>query len=787
MLCIALLVSFALSAQTPTNIEVTDTVLQDGITRFGVNLGHTENYEASILNANIIPNPGFEAGHFAMVSQADLGSTGDHWIQDHWQTMWNNDTFGIGHPVGFWNGAEFEIVSGPSKGRIGTVLDYTHDNGVGNFFLNSSGSDPVQGDVMFLRMPIADMPEDGDLAVIETTDARPGSPGVQSLRLSVDPTQLWRGSRIWYLDTLWNNLATNSGKLQLVDGDWHFSVWAKGTQPGDSLRLKLYRSQEATYIDETFPLTTSWQLIEQTYSLPEGSDDPRAYTDQESHPILTFSLHLGGAGQEVLIDDLIMERVHTNDFGFVDEVVQGLLELNPGTLRNWSGFFGTNLAHAVADPFAAGFVNFRPNNRIPQLWDYRLHEFLGLCDLVDANPWYIVPVTWTEEDLLGLMEYLGGPADGVHPYADLRAARGQILPWTTVFDTIHLEFGNEGWARGINTDPFFGASLGDGYNLGAIGNDRFNLLKAAPEYDALKFDLVIGGQHGWAGRQSHIEGSSSAHDTIGLGPYFMRILDDFATDEAIYQRLFATPIAEAAPGGGMRTSLDNIATFGQGTKVHVYEINFHMNKVFAANPAPADLRNDVITGQGGALALPLTMLTYMRELGIKTQLAFTYAGFTQQADDGEYLRMWGLVRDILKTGRKRPTFMGLTLANHVMFEDMVETIQSGSDPVVSVTPGNGLTANVDLHLVQSFSFQQGANHSLILFNLDLTNPQDVIIDTSGPVVGRAFAAGLVPADIHADNEDEEQVTRQLRVLPGFHDGMPITLPPASMIVLRWRQ
>ncbi|MFK5955808.1 MAG: hypothetical protein QM477_05115 [Planctomycetota bacterium] len=782
-----LLISFFGLSQTPTTITVSDTVVQNEVIRFGVNLGHNTTWEASVLNANIIPNPGFESSHFAMVSHAALGSTGDHWIQDHWQMAWNNETYGIGHPLDFWNGAEFEIVSGPSKGRIGTVLDYTHDNGVGNFLLSSSGPDPVAGDVMFLRMSLPDMPDDGDLAEIETSDARPGSPGVQCLRLSVDPTQLWRGSRIWYLDTLWNNLVTKSGKLQLVDGDWKFSVWAKGTQPGDTLRLKLYRSQEAVYIEETFPLTTQWQLIEQTYSVAAGSDDPRAYTDQESHPVLTFSLYLGGPGQIVLIDDLVMERVHQNAFGFVDEVVQGLKELKPGVMRNWSAYFGNNLAHAVSDPFAAGFVNFRPNDRIPKLWDYGLHEFLGLCDLLDADPWYIIPVTWSEEDLLGLMEYLGGPADGAHPWADLRAARGQVQPWNDVFNIIHLEFGNEGWANGTTIDPFFGASLGDGYRLGEIANDRFNLLKASPQYNAQDYDLIIGGQHGWAARQTHIEGSSSAHDTIGLGPYFMRILDDFATDEDIYQRLFANPAAETAVGGGMRTSLDNIAAFGQGTKVHVYEINFHMNKVDANNPASADLRNDVITGQGGALALPLTMLTYLRDLGIRTQLAFTYAGFTQKADDGEYLRMWGLVRDILNTGWKRPTFMGLTLANRVMFENMMETVQTGSDPIVSVTPGNGLSANVDLHLVQSFAFQQGANRSLILFNLDLTQTQDVIIDTSGPVIGTAFAAGLVPTDIHADNEEEEQLTRQLRVIPGFHDGMNITLPPASMIVLRWRQ
>ena len=42
-----------------------------------------------------------------------------------------------------------------------------------------------------------------------------------------------------------------------------------------------------------------------------------------------------------------------------------------------------------------------------------------------------------------------------------------------------------------------------------------------------------------------------------------------------------------------------------------------------------------------------------------------------------------------------------------------------------------------------------------------------MMNTSDPVVGQAMAAELTPEDIHAENEDEQQVKRQLRPLPGF--------------------
>ena len=788
LLPLSILFAAPVLLQGSTTIEVHDTVLRPEVTRFGINLGHSTAWGSSQLTSNIIENPGFEGGFFSMVSHAAFGSTGDTWLQDYWRPSWNSDTYLVGQQEDFWNGAEFEIVSGPSKGRTGLVLDYTHNNDRGTLILDSTGPDPVAGDIMFLRQPVATQPDHGYLAEVDTTDARPGSPGIQCLRLSVDPAQLWRASRSWYVDTLWNNIDLSAGKLQLADGEWNFSAWVKGTQAGDTLRIKLFRSQEGNYIDETFALTTQWQLIERTYVIPEGTDDPRVYTEVEAHPNLAFSLFLGGAGQEVLIDDLVLERAHDNDFGFVDEVVTALNDLKPGVIRSWAGLFGNDLAGTLDETFAAGFSGFSPNKRVPKLWNYRLHDFLGLCAEVGADPWYVIPVTWSESDLQGLIEYMAGPADGAHPWADLRAARGQVEPWSDVFGTIHLEFTNEGWGAGQTGDPFFGASLIGGTNLGRVAQDRLTMLQASPDFDAQVFDLIIGGQHTFTGRQDQIESESSAHDAIGVAPYFFRTLDDYATDDAIYQRLFAVPVAEAASNGRLTQSIDILDGFGQGTKLYIYETNFHLNKVEAVNPASTELRNDVVSGFGGGLALPLIMLTYLRDLGLDIQLAFSLTGFSTQADDDENLRMWGLVRDLLKTERRRPTFLGMSLANHVMNGDMIETVQTGSDPVVTVTPGNWMPSTVDLHLVQSFAFQKGARRSLILFNLDLVNAQDVIIDTSGPVLGnRARAGGLAPGDIHADNEDTEMVAPMYRGLQNFQDGSLLTLPPASMVVLSWKQ
>ena len=72
-----------------------------------------------------------------------------------------------------------------------------------------------------------------------------------------------------------------------------------------------------------------------------------------------------------------------------------------------------------------------------------MHEFLELCELVHAEPWYVVPLAYSPAEMTHLIEYLAGPATST--YGAKRAARGHAAPWTDTFTQIHLELGNEAW------------------------------------------------------------------------------------------------------------------------------------------------------------------------------------------------------------------------------------------------------------------------------------------------------------------------------------------------------
>jgi hypothetical protein len=105
-----------------TTVEIRDEVQVAQVKRLGINIGSRTWWGAAQFLKNLIDNPGFEAGVYSMVAHAATGSTGQRFEQDFWDIAWNNDTYNISQPVGFWNGAEYEIVYGPAQGRHGVEL-----------------------------------------------------------------------------------------------------------------------------------------------------------------------------------------------------------------------------------------------------------------------------------------------------------------------------------------------------------------------------------------------------------------------------------------------------------------------------------------------------------------------------------------------------------------------------------------------------------------------------------------------------------------------------------------
>ncbi len=759
--------------QAQTVVTVTDSVRVADVRRLGINVGSRSRWGAAQFMKNLIDNPGFEAGRFASVVLADEGGAATQFPMAFWDPGWNNEQYGVGWPEGFWNGADYEIVWGAAKGRKGTVQSFTHSGGKNLFALDGGGPAPGRLDVMLLRGK--DIPGfDGNTAIADETSVRPGSPGRQSLRLT-------NGGYVYrfYMDSMWRDGDKTAGKMLVINGEYHFSIWARGKTEGDELRIRFYRENEGSFLDERIALSTDWQHIERTFFVPEGADPVRAYTDEEYHPILAFILEASSAGAEVWVDDVeLYSTEDENPTVFTDSYVDRLRELRPGVLRYWGGQLGASLEDQIAPPFARRAHGYSPRTRNAGSWPYSLHEFLELCAYIGTDPWYVMPPTFSREEIAGLVEYLAAPATAEYPWAMQRAAMGQATPWTQVVPRMHIEYGNELWGAASGGDPFMGASVNGGVRLGNIASDRFDILRAAEGFDPAVMKLVIGGQAGYAGRQREIVQNSSAHDAVALAPYF-GVLDSWASDEEIYLPLFAAPIASAAVGSmhESRRYLDE----GGGTELSIYEVNFHTTH----GNAPIEVRNDYLTGMGGAIALPLTMLTYQRELGARDQCAFSSLQYSFRLGNGDMARLWGMLRDVEATGRKRPTWLGVECVNHAVMGNALHTEQSGDNPSWLQAAINGVTASIRVEEVQSFAFADGAHRGLVLFNLSLDNVRRVSLDIPGVPSAEATHYTITASSIHDDNEDSTTITIDSLAITDFADGYMLDLPPHSVHAITW--
>ncbi|GMV99288.1 MAG: hypothetical protein AMXMBFR84_04270 [Candidatus Hydrogenedentota bacterium] len=774
-------VTTQLASVEPTTVRISADVVVKNATRLGINLGAPEPYGAGNFLKNLIHNPGFESGIFRSMMHADEGSTADRVPQAFWTTEWNVEEWGIGQNPGFWNGAAIEFLFGSAKGRQGTVRDYRHEGTQHVFYVDPSGPAPKQWDVFVVRKELEGLPGAYAMnpAIAAPGETRPGSPGKQSLYLQ---NPAGEGSSDWryFMDSTYRDDDPSAGKLYLVEGPWRLSFWAKGGNDGDALAVDFSREGEAQFFSQTVAMTGEWKEYSFEFDVPKGQDALRAYGDSYK-PILTFQFALWDEGAKAWIDDVVLSRRdHTNPTEFADTLVNTLKAIHPGIVRKWAGQLGNSLDNELAEPFARKTYEHNPRGRRAGNYGYSLHEFLRLCQLLNADPWYVVPPTFTSKECAQLIEYLAAPSGSGAAYAEKRAALGQTEPWTSVFHTIHLEFGNEMWGEATPNDPFYGGSAMGGERLAHMASDRFALMKASPFYDGDKFDCIIGGQASWPGRQEEIDRNSEHHDSIAIAPYFGG-LETFKSRDEIYPPLFAYP-TYASTLGPVRGAADALNATGKGTNLAVYEINYHTT----GGPAPEEMRNRFVAGASGAIALPLHMLLFQRDHGARAQCAFTLNQYSFAIGDLGHVRIWGVVRDLFATGRVRPTGLGLSLANAAIQGDMVRTSHQGQNPGWVQKPINGIEKPTTVPFIHSFAFRSERSQSLILFNVSMDREVPVIVQPDEPSAPKATLSQIRPEDIDTWNEDDALVRVETIEIADFAEGYGVTLPPHSMSVLTWQ-
>lgn len=581
------------------------------MTAFGLNLGHATQWGAEQLLANVLHNPGFEG--ITDGSLITAGSISGEWIDD--AAAW------AARPAGFWQGARFEVRTGPAAGRSGRVTAHEGTPGQGQRLkLDTPVPTLARGDIIALLRD--DDPtaaplwwrEAGEFRSVATP--RPGSPG----KLAVQVTARGAPARLsHYLD----GITDRSGTLLPIQGHWRLTLWARsdGPQPV-RLQARFGRSGHPAFLDTQALVGLQWQRLEWDFTADDaGASGPLA---------LTLSL----PGGSVVLDDASLEAIGAATAGgFRPEVVAALAALKPGVLRDWQGQLGAPLANRLAPPLARQPARYRAGEHEAQ-HHYGLEEFLALCAQVGARPWIVGAPTWSDRE----WAHLGGWLTAA---LDRHGLAGAIV-----------EFGNENW------NPVFRpAAIESIAALGQVSERAFLAVHRGAGHDA-RILTTLGGQSARAGHARELAIASPASRSIALGPYFGYEARAGETTQAMLARWFDEPFDTASQ------QLQDIRQAGRVPVI--YEVNLHTTEGDDRTAA----RNAAVTSAQAGVLLARQLLRGVLA-GADYQAVYALAGFDTQASTvagmpGTLVRLFGVTRDLSSaTPRLMPTGYALAMLNGI--------------------------------------------------------------------------------------------------------------------------
>ncbi len=759
--CAVITAVLAAPLRAATTITISSTVVTPSVKRLGLNTGWMNYFDSGQILKNLVArNPGFEGQISRSIIRCVTG-TATSFVDENTNAQW---------PAGFWSGASYEVITGAARGRTGTITTSAPPAGSAGttFQLADSGTAPASGDFIVLRKinNAADPTfgwrpnvANGGTITSETADLASDTVGHQAIRMTAATGQTARISAVF--DT------SSAGPFIQLNGPFRISFKAKAAAAPSSVNVSVTRNAPAnlTFVNQTIPLTSNWSAYNIDFNANESGTS-----------IGTVELRFTAiAPATLLLDDVTMQQTTgdaTNTTAFRDPVVNAIRDFNPGILRYWVENLAGSLDNDIAPAPGRMRAEYSPQDLTRDDVMYGLQEFLELCDLVHAEPWYIVPTTYSATEMSNLIEYLSGPTSS--PYGAKRAARGRSAPWTSAFAKIHLEFGNEAW----NMLNYYGATLPDAVAYGNRGSTLFGAARSTPYFIAGQFDLVLSGQAALPARNISIHNASTNHDTIAVAPYFGGYTDSFNTDEELFGPLFAEP-EMLSQTGYMRANFNNIRTSSRPVPLAIYEVNLHTTEASACPQARLDA---FAPSAGAGLAVADHMLMMLRDLGIKDQALHSLTSIAAARTDGKYVLLWGAVRDMGVTNRKRPQFLAVKLANEAIAGDLVQAAQSGDNPAWNQPLVNRIQYDT-AHYIQTYAFAGGGKSAVIVFNLHRTDALQVNFAGVNAPHGAVTIRRLTSSAITNTNESSENVAISTQSVTNFDPAQTMTLPPFSMTVI----
>ena len=177
--------------QTPTNIQVSGSIVQPSVNRLGINLGDQTYFDSGQMMKNLVfKNPGFEGLMYRVIFHCDAVTA---------NTCTDDNQYNA-QPTGYWVGANYRVMTGASAGMTGTITASTNNHntcaGCGPVLQFDQSVNLAVGDYFSAEIFQAgsgdagwwDDVNGGGTITTETTDLSPESPGKQAILLTAAGT-----------------------------------------------------------------------------------------------------------------------------------------------------------------------------------------------------------------------------------------------------------------------------------------------------------------------------------------------------------------------------------------------------------------------------------------------------------------------------------------------------------------------------------------------------------------------------------------------------------------------
>ena len=311
---------------------------------------------------------------------------------------------------------------------------------------------------------------------------------------------------------------------------------------------------------------------------------------------------------------------------------------------------------------------------------------------------------------------------------------------------------------------------------GHRANAVFAAFRAAAGPAAGRFDLVVGTNAYDPDRNAALLAAAPLANSMAIAPYLMRSVTQWANEDELYGPLLAQPEEMSREGIVAAT-----AQAAGGRQLAVYEVNLHTT----AGTAPQEVLDRFTPSAAAGVAVAGHMLRMMRDHGVRDEMLFSLPQYEFRRSDGKLVRLWGSVVEMGAEGRKRPQFLAESLANRAIRGDMVKVDVTGENPTRDQPPGNDGVSLRSVHELDAYAFQDGKQHSLILFNYGLHEARRVSVDAPGLL--RTMQASRCRGWSSSGPGDTNEETVKVKIQEEHLSGTEITLTPCSMAVLQWTE